>query len=112
MILLYFFSHVLCDCCPQLNLMRSIQAAIKEDRFPDYIRDFFALRYPTGEYPAWIVDALAKVNVTLDNAVGGRGGGDENGGKKLELDGDESCHGDSEHVVAHGRSSSVNLEVR
>ena len=90
--------------------MRSIQAAIKVDRFPAYIRDFFALRYPTGEYPAWIVDALAKVNVTLDTAVGG--GGDENGGKKLKLDSDGKSHSDSEPVVDHGRSTVVNLEVR
>uniref|UniRef100_A0A183SNA2 Queuine tRNA-ribosyltransferase catalytic subunit 1 n=1 Tax=Schistocephalus solidus TaxID=70667 RepID=A0A183SNA2_SCHSO len=64
------------------NLMKSLREAIKEDRLPQLIRDFFHLRCrpPAGsgdqaennaiEYefdspPAWCVHALRKVNIEL-----------------------------------------------
>ncbi|KAL4219385.1 Queuine tRNA-ribosyltransferase catalytic subunit 1 [Mactra antiquata] len=50
----------------QLNLMRSIQNSIKEDKFPDFIKRFFHVRHPDGHYPEWAVEALKKVNVNLN----------------------------------------------
>ena len=47
--------------------MRSIQSSIKEDKFPEFIREFFHIMYPQGTYPDWAVEALSKVNVHLDN---------------------------------------------
>ncbi|GJN66462.1 queuine tRNA-ribosyltransferase [Purpureocillium lilacinum] len=50
----------------QLNLMREVRQSIIEDRFPAYIRDFFAGLYESKtEYPAWAVEALQGVGVDL-----------------------------------------------
>ncbi|GAO19037.1 hypothetical protein UVI_02056500 [Ustilaginoidea virens] len=50
----------------QLNLMREVRQSIVEDRFPAYIRQFFANLYKDKtEYPQWAVDALRRVNVDL-----------------------------------------------
>jgi tRNA-guanine transglycosylase len=49
----------------QLELMRRVRQAIVEDRFPDFVRGFFARLYPEGGYPAWAVAALRGVGVEL-----------------------------------------------
>ncbi|KAL2281596.1 hypothetical protein FJTKL_11493 [Diaporthe vaccinii] len=50
----------------QLNLMRGVREAIIADRFPAFIRDFFARLYPDrSQYPDWAVDALQGVGVDL-----------------------------------------------
>lgn len=50
----------------QLNLMREVREAILEDRYPAYIKQFFANLYPEKEkYPTWAVNALRVVNVDL-----------------------------------------------
>ncbi|XP_060595304.1 queuine tRNA-ribosyltransferase catalytic subunit 1-like [Ruditapes philippinarum] len=51
----------------QLDLMRSIQKSIKEDKFPEFIHEFFRILHPDGTYPGWAVEALNKVNVHLNN---------------------------------------------
>ena len=52
----------------QLDLMRSIQQSIIEDRFPDFIEDFFSKMFPDKVYPEWAVEALKKVGVHLKSA--------------------------------------------
>lgn len=50
----------------QLNLMREVREAILEDKFPAYIRQFFANLYADKkDYPGWAVTALKRVNVDL-----------------------------------------------
>ncbi|KAJ9132537.1 Queuine tRNA-ribosyltransferase catalytic subunit 1 [Pleurostoma richardsiae] len=50
----------------QLALMRAAREAIVEDRFPAFVRGFFAARYADrGAYPEWAVDALRGVGVDL-----------------------------------------------
>jgi queuine tRNA-ribosyltransferase len=50
----------------QLNLMREVRQSIIEDRFPAYIRQFFANLYDSKtDYPDWAVGALKLVNVDL-----------------------------------------------
>ena len=50
----------------QLNLMREVRDAILEDRYPAYIRQFFANLYADKkDYPSWAVDALKMVDVDL-----------------------------------------------
>ena len=49
----------------QLRLMSDIRTAIREDRFPQFIQEFFSVLFPSKDYPAWAVDALASVNVKL-----------------------------------------------
>ncbi|KAI1412180.1 Queuine tRNA-ribosyltransferase [Hypoxylon sp. FL1857] len=50
----------------QLNLMREVRDAIIADRFPAFLRQFFANLYPDKDrYPSWAVDALRGVGVDL-----------------------------------------------
>ncbi|KAH8758463.1 queuine tRNA-ribosyltransferase [Diaporthe sp. PMI_573] len=50
----------------QLNLMREAREAIIADRFPAFIKTFFARLYPDrSQYPEWAVDALREVAVDL-----------------------------------------------
>jgi queuine tRNA-ribosyltransferase catalytic subunit len=49
-----------------LDLMRRARAAILADRFPAFLRGFFADLYPDkAHYPTWAVDALRGVGVDL-----------------------------------------------
>ncbi|KAI0132321.1 queuine tRNA-ribosyltransferase [Xylariales sp. AK1849] len=50
----------------QLELMRNIRTAIIEDRYPTFLRDFFANLHPDkADYPEWAVGALRGVGVDL-----------------------------------------------
>lgn len=50
----------------QLNLMREAREAIIADRYPAFVKQFFANLYPDrSNYPAWAVDALKGVGVDL-----------------------------------------------
>ncbi|OTB00080.1 hypothetical protein M426DRAFT_324585 [Hypoxylon sp. CI-4A] len=50
----------------QLDLMTQVRDAIVADRFPAFLRRFFADLYPDrAKYPTWAVDALRGVGVDL-----------------------------------------------
>lgn len=50
----------------QLSLMRQIREAILEDRYPLFLKEFFANLYDAkGKYPMWAVNALKGVGVNL-----------------------------------------------
>ncbi|KAI1876808.1 uncharacterized protein JN550_000880 [Neoarthrinium moseri] len=50
----------------QLQLMRDVRTAIIEDRYPAFLRQFFADIYPDkAQYPDWAVGALQGVGVDL-----------------------------------------------
>jgi queuine tRNA-ribosyltransferase catalytic subunit len=50
----------------QLNLMREVRAAVIVDRYPSFLRRFFADLYPDrAQYPEWAVEALRVVGVDL-----------------------------------------------
>ncbi|KAG2173191.1 hypothetical protein INT43_004565, partial [Umbelopsis isabellina] len=50
----------------QLRLMREMQAAIKKDQFPSWIKQFFAGYFKDkSKYPPWAVNALNSVGVDL-----------------------------------------------
>ncbi|KAF7559834.1 hypothetical protein G7046_g4332 [Stylonectria norvegica] len=50
----------------QLNLMREVRQTVIEDRFPAYVRQFFAGLYDDkSKYPDWAVDALQTVGIDL-----------------------------------------------
>lgn len=50
----------------QLNLMREARDAIIADRYPAFVRQFFANLYPNkADYPEWAVGALRGVGVDL-----------------------------------------------
>ncbi|KAI0999333.1 Queuine tRNA-ribosyltransferase catalytic subunit [Podosphaera aphanis] len=50
-----------------LSLMRSARQAIIEDRYPKFLKQFFADKYAADKsrYPEWAVDALRSVGVDL-----------------------------------------------
>ncbi|KAI4922644.1 hypothetical protein J4E90_001077 [Alternaria incomplexa] len=51
----------------QLNLMREAREAIMQDRYPQFVKDFFGDLYnrEKDKYPIWAVDALKSVGVDL-----------------------------------------------
>jgi tRNA-guanine family transglycosylase len=51
----------------QLNLMRLAREAILEDRYPQFVKDFFSKLYDgrKEKYPEWAVGALKGVGVDL-----------------------------------------------
>jgi queuine tRNA-ribosyltransferase catalytic subunit len=49
-----------------LQLMGQARAAILEDRYPEFIREFFSKLYSQREdFPSWAVNALKGVGVEL-----------------------------------------------
>jgi queuine tRNA-ribosyltransferase len=48
----------------QLQLMRDMRDAIKNDQFPEFVKSYMDELYPT-EKPKWIVDALKSVNIQV-----------------------------------------------
>ncbi|XP_038064064.1 queuine tRNA-ribosyltransferase catalytic subunit 1-like [Patiria miniata] len=51
----------------QMDLMRDIRQAIIDDRYPAFIKDYMKTVYPAGDYPTWLRDSLASVNVDLNS---------------------------------------------
>ncbi len=49
----------------QLRLMANIRQAIKEDKYPQFVRTFVKDNYPMGDVPTWAVNALEAVGITL-----------------------------------------------
>ena len=47
------------------QLTRRIRAAITEQRFPAFVRDFVHQQHPNGDIPAWVIEALAEVGIDL-----------------------------------------------
>ena len=46
--------------------MSDIRESIKEDRFPQFVKEFFEQTYVDKvEYPQWAVEALKAVNIDL-----------------------------------------------
>ncbi|KAL8904424.1 MAG: hypothetical protein Q9207_003287 [Kuettlingeria erythrocarpa] len=66
-----------------LGLMRRIRAAIVEDRYPAFLREFFAQRYENQmeKVPRWAVTALREVGVDL--VAGGEGEDGDEGGEGI-----------------------------
>lgn len=47
--------------------MRNMREAIKEQRFPEFVKDFMAKMFASSEVPKWIRDALRAVNIPLED---------------------------------------------
>ena len=45
--------------------MKSIQEAIKKDKFPEFVKQFAKNNFPDGNYPEWARNALKKVGIDL-----------------------------------------------
>ena len=50
-----------------LSLMGRVRTAIIEERYPEFLREFFGCLYSgdCNKFPAWAVEALTKVGVNL-----------------------------------------------
>lgn len=49
-----------------LDLMRRARQAIKEDRYPAFVREFFEAYFQKKGVPEWVVEALAGVGISLE----------------------------------------------
>ena len=51
----------------QLSLMGRAREAIKEDKYPQFVKDFFHALYRGDklQFPIWAVDALKTVGIDL-----------------------------------------------
>ena len=50
-----------------MQLMRDIRESIKQDKFNEFVQSFMKTMFPDNSYPDWAVNALASVNIILDN---------------------------------------------
>lgn len=46
--------------------MNGIRDSIKDDKFPQFVREFMKQQYADGVVPSWIIDALNEVGISLD----------------------------------------------
>lgn len=53
----------------QMRLMKSIRDNIKAGTFVDFVKGFMGIYFPEGDYPAWAVQALSSVGISLDSKV-------------------------------------------
>ncbi|XP_063601310.1 queuine tRNA-ribosyltransferase catalytic subunit 1-like isoform X1 [Penaeus indicus] len=49
----------------QMRLMKNIRESIKKGCFVEFVQDFMSTYYKNQEYPQWVVDCLAAVNISL-----------------------------------------------
>ena len=50
-----------------MQLMRDIRESIKQDKFPEFVDRFMKRMFPDNIHPDWAKDALASVNIFLNN---------------------------------------------
>lgn len=49
-----------------LSLMKAARNAIIEDKYPQFVREFFAAYYKGKRFPPWAIDALEVVGINLN----------------------------------------------
>jgi len=54
------------NICHQLKLMEAVRDSIKDDRFPEFVKEFMSRLFPDRQYPTWAENAFNSVNVALD----------------------------------------------
>lgn len=50
-----------------MRLMKGMRQSIKEGTFPKFVSNFMSKMYEDGQYPVWVVEALAAVNIRLQH---------------------------------------------
>lgn len=50
----------------QMQLMKSVRDSIKENKFPEFVKDFMLKMYPNRNYPQWCIEALESVHINLE----------------------------------------------
>eukprot|EP00879_Flechtneria_rotunda_P005893 GHRR01006199.1.p1 GENE.GHRR01006199.1~~GHRR01006199.1.p1 ORF type:complete len:396 (+),score=104.04 GHRR01006199.1:868-2055(+) len=51
------------------GLTQRIQQAIKQQCFPDFVRQFLSGMFPAGDVPQWVVDALDVAGISLEGVA-------------------------------------------
>lgn len=51
------------------RLTRDMRAALREQRFPQWVRDFLACQYPSGDVPGWVRDAMEAAGISLEGVA-------------------------------------------
>lgn len=49
-----------------LSLMRELRQSILDGEFEAFVRRFMRAQFPSGDYPAWAVEALQEAKISLD----------------------------------------------
>ncbi|KAI7845903.1 hypothetical protein COHA_000636 [Chlorella ohadii] len=58
-----------------MRLSQQIRDAIKEQRYPAFVRDYVARQFPAGDYPEWVVESCRLAGIELGSSGGGAGDG-------------------------------------
>ena len=58
---------------PLQRLSRQIREAIKEQRYPAFVREYVARQFPAGDHPEWVVEGCRLAGIELGSS--GTGGG-------------------------------------
>lgn len=48
--------------------MRNMRDHIKNDTFDDFVKKFMYELYPNKDYPTWVTNSLASVNINLNQS--------------------------------------------
>ncbi|GFR40021.1 hypothetical protein Agub_g556 [Astrephomene gubernaculifera] len=51
------------------SLTRAMRAAIEEQRFPEWVRNYLRTMFPKGDVPGWVRDAMAVAGISLEGVV-------------------------------------------
>lgn len=57
------------------RLTAAIRAAIREQRYPAFVREYVARQFPGGDVPAWVCEGCALAGIELEQVGSGEGGG-------------------------------------
>ncbi|KAG2483993.1 hypothetical protein HYH03_017160 [Edaphochlamys debaryana] len=73
-------------------LTAAMRAAIEEQRFPDWVRNYLRTMFPKGDVPGWVRDAMVVAGISLEGVAGPlpegrRPGSGAEGGAGMEADG-------------------------
>eukprot|EP01099_Mayorella_cantabrigiensis_P008021 TRINITY_DN7381_c0_g1_i1.p1 TRINITY_DN7381_c0_g1~~TRINITY_DN7381_c0_g1_i1.p1 ORF type:complete len:269 (+),score=65.56 TRINITY_DN7381_c0_g1_i1:616-1422(+) len=49
-----------------LRLMRTLHQKIVAGELPEFVREFMKRQFPQRDFPQWVIEALASVNITLE----------------------------------------------
>jgi hypothetical protein len=51
------------------QLTRRMRQAIKDQVFPDWVRDYLTIMFPKGDVPQWVRDAMVVAGISLQGVA-------------------------------------------
>ena len=49
----------------QMRLMSEIRRTIRNQTFPDFVKEFMLKQFPKKNYPTWVIESLESVGIKL-----------------------------------------------